>query len=614
MWTEIVLIGFVVLRTAASARLPIPTGVHFSSVNLRTVLHWSPGHGSPEDTRFTVEYAIYGETTNKRKGILWRPVRQCMDIGGTWCDLSAQMQDLEQAYYARVRALRRKSSSKWAETQRYDLKTETVFGPPSVTVEIENNSATVTLVGPMRYSPTNHSLAVSMNSIYPHTSYNLFIHNTYLDKMHHIPVSASPYKYQLMAYNTKYCFSAKSRFVSIEMRSESSPWHCLTTPKDPVIEQLQKSLVGIVVPFLCLCVILVVGCCLYSYLSGKDQKSPHILKPISFSPPPLKHPPENVNLIVISTIGQPPHPNLKPKIAAPPSGYASQNLPEMPFQEQDEHLDESSIDYSTVSKQDKTGATSRDEGDDGNDLMCEHHTSGGNYAPQLASCLCQRPTHEVDQSNHSQTEASALLQAQPWSQVSQSSQGSVVGCEEASGLFISRNLQTGLFDLSLNIPKLQEGEEIDEKSNEDNNSEIRTENVPLLSGYAAQTILNMHPVPNEQSPSSPDYCGVVTQRTKETEGEKEEGNAYSYRNDEIRRRVLPQMDWGLKKEGGWGGLKPSEIGEEDGAAGRDEAYMIRDGSMLKGLLLKQSSEEEDDDDDAEWEVNELLNKWNLVIS
>uniref|UniRef100_A0A8C6K6R5 Interleukin 10 receptor, alpha n=1 Tax=Nothobranchius furzeri TaxID=105023 RepID=A0A8C6K6R5_NOTFU len=550
--------SFIPFFASASARLPIPTGVHFSSVNLRTVLHWSPGHGSPEDTRFTVEYAIYGETTNKRKGILWRPVRQCMDIGGTWCDLSAQMQDLEQAYYARVRALRRKSSSKWAETQRYDLKTETVFGPPSVTVEIENNSATVTLVGPMRYSPTNHSLAVSMNSIYPHTSYNLFIHNTYLDKMHHIPVSASPYKYQLMAYNTKYCFSAKSRFVSIEMRSESSPWHCLTTPKDPVIEQLQKSLVGIVVPFLCLCVILVVGCCLYSYLSGKDQKSPHILKPISFSPPPLKHPPENVNLIVISTIGQPPHPNLKPKIAAPPSGYASQNLPEMPFQEQDEHLDESSIDYSTVSKQDKTGATSRDEGDDGNDLMCEHHTSGGNYAPQLASCLCQRPTHEVDQSNHSQTEASALLQAQPWSQVSQSSQGSVVGCEEASGLFIN------------------------EKSNEDNNSEIRTENVPLLSGYAAQTILNMHPVPNE--------------------------------NDEIRRRVLPQMDWGLKKEGGWGGLKPSEIGEEDGAAGRDEAYMIRDGSMLKGLLLKQSSEEEDDDDDAEWEVNELLNKWNLVIS
>lgn len=48
-------------------------------------------------------------------------------------------------------------------------------------------------------------------------------------------------------------------------------------PADPVIDQLQRVVVGIVVPTLFLCIIVLAGYLLYNYLSGKDQKSPFIL-------------------------------------------------------------------------------------------------------------------------------------------------------------------------------------------------------------------------------------------------------------------------------------------------------------------------------------------------
>jgi len=51
------------------------------------------------------------------------------------------------------------------------------FGPPLVSVEIEDNNAIITLMGPMRYQPDNHSPAISMATLYPQMTYNLSIEN-----------------------------------------------------------------------------------------------------------------------------------------------------------------------------------------------------------------------------------------------------------------------------------------------------------------------------------------------------------------------------------------------------------------------------------------------------
>uniref|UniRef100_A0A8C7ZJV3 Fibronectin type-III domain-containing protein n=1 Tax=Oryzias sinensis TaxID=183150 RepID=A0A8C7ZJV3_9TELE len=203
---------------------PSPINVSFSSVNLRNVLHWLPGHDTPNDTHFTVQYAIYGESVDGGNQLKWRAVRQCTVIVRTWCDLSAQTSDLDDGYYARVRSVVRKKSSKWTGLQRrFDPKEETRLGPPLITVEVHNNTATITLKGPMRYQLNNQTTAISMAEIYTHMTYNLSVHNTHLDQM------VSFFKYRLLSYNTKYCFSAQSRLVFMPIECQRSAWFCITT-------------------------------------------------------------------------------------------------------------------------------------------------------------------------------------------------------------------------------------------------------------------------------------------------------------------------------------------------------------------------------------------------
>lgn len=44
---------------SSSERPPEPRNVHFFSENLRNIVRWTPGEGSPNDTVYTVEYAMW---------------------------------------------------------------------------------------------------------------------------------------------------------------------------------------------------------------------------------------------------------------------------------------------------------------------------------------------------------------------------------------------------------------------------------------------------------------------------------------------------------------------------------------------------------------------------
>lgn len=71
----------------------------------------------------------YGDSVVDSKGrrVHWRAVQRCTEIVQSWCDLSKEMWDLEQGYYARVRAVSGRASSKWALTQRFDPKSDSKF-------------------------------------------------------------------------------------------------------------------------------------------------------------------------------------------------------------------------------------------------------------------------------------------------------------------------------------------------------------------------------------------------------------------------------------------------------------------------------------------------------
>uniref|UniRef100_A0A3Q1G754 Uncharacterized LOC110968206 n=1 Tax=Acanthochromis polyacanthus TaxID=80966 RepID=A0A3Q1G754_9TELE len=528
-----------------SSSPPSPVNVSFSSLNLRNVLHWFPADGTPDHAHFNVEYAIIKGSKGRR--VNWRAVKKCTEIVRTWCDLSNETWDLEQGYHARVRAVGRKSSSKWAVTRRrFDPKLDTSFGPPLVSVETENNSVTISLKGPMRYQPNNHTPVVSMAALYPQMTYNLSIRNNQRNQVHHFSVVTGPFKYQLMDYNTEYCFSAESKFLSMPNQCQSSAWHCITTPKDPVIEQMQWVVVGIVVPSLCVCVIVVAAYFLYHYLTGKGQKSPYIL---SFpSPEPLRT-----------------------TSAAPPCSYFPQGSEAPPLP--GEHSDDSSIDYGFISTAPRINMGRRDEGDGGShlggeDRMKEDDHPVAGYAPQAKSVHTCRQIQGA--------EVSTPVQAHAWSQF-----------------------------------PADRKKEVDED-----------ENVPLLSGYASQNIQNV-PHCDQSALLSGDY-GVLSraeaQYAEEDDGyeEEEEQGAicvnWDPKTGELR---LPEFNG----EEGLDRLMLPYAARQDGMVGKDEEAFVMKGELtLENVFVRQASEEDEPQKEleqvreTEWEVDDILSKWNLTIS
>ncbi|KAM4633113.1 interleukin-20 receptor subunit alpha [Polymixia lowei] len=304
-WRIIIVLCLGSLHNTVFSSPPSPVDVLFSSVNLRNVLQWHPGNDTPPNTLYTVQYAIYGDTVEGSKGrrVHWRVMQQCRDTGRSWCDLTNETWDLEQGYYARVRAVDNSGSSKWTMTTRFEPKPDTTFGPPLVSVVMEKNSANISMNGPMRYQPNNHTPEVSLATLYPQMTYNLSVYNSRLNQTSYFPVASSQYNYRLMEYDTEYCFSAKTRFLSMPVTCLPSTWHCVRTPQDPDIVQLQLVVVGITVPSLCLCMLMVAGYLLYCSLRGKEQKRPHTLEVTPLHLPPLTFSPEKLNLAVITVNG-----------------------------------------------------------------------------------------------------------------------------------------------------------------------------------------------------------------------------------------------------------------------------------------------------------------------
>ncbi|KAK5903732.1 hypothetical protein CgunFtcFv8_007487 [Champsocephalus gunnari] len=524
MWTVVVFLNILgALHFTVSSSPPSPINVTFSSVDLRNVLEWLPGSGTLDDTQFTVQYAIYGDSVEGTRQAHWRAVPRCTGIVRRRCDLSNETGDLEQGYYARVRAVSRRA--RWVRTtKRFDPKSDTTFGPPMVSVEIKDNNATITLKGPMRYQP--NAPMVSMASVYPDMTYELFIEDPYHGQIHQSQADSSLYTFCKMEYDTKYCFSARASLSSMPAQCLLSARYCITTPKDPVIGQLQRVVVGIIVPLLCMGMLVVVGYLLYNYLSGKGQKSPYILNLPTFHQPPLTFPPENPKPIIITIITiikdqQPesgtPH-SACPKNPTP--GYASQRPQTPPATE--EPWDDLSVDYGFLAAAPKIEI----RGGNWNDLNCP---VGDSYEKKECDVEDDHPL------TNGQTEMSTLIQAHAWSLPVLTSlvsgQGASMGKEEERefpGLLISPIPQIGFFHIPLNLLAKKEGgmgEEINGNMRVGTDGEMdESEVLPLLSAYASQNTMQISH--SDQSDDLPDDYDILMMNTahniEEEEDEEEE--------------------------------------------------------------------------------------------
>ncbi|XP_054618561.1 interleukin-20 receptor subunit alpha [Dunckerocampus dactyliophorus] len=552
---------------------PSPVNISFSSVNLRNILQWLPGNTTPDGTRFTVQYAFYGDSVEGSKGrrVNWRPVQKCKEIAETWCDLTRETWDVQQSYHGRVRsAVGSKAFSKWALTQgRFNPKYDTTFGQPLLSVEVkDNNNAIVHLKGPIRYQPDDHAPPISMATLYPYMTYNLSVHNGRRGQVHHFPVTSSPYTYHLMDYDTEYCFSAKARFLSLPFQCRQSELHCLTTTKDPVKGQLQRVVVGIVVPSMCICILMVVGYFLYHFLTGKEHKRPSFLDVPLLPSPPLTFPPERLNPILVTTVrndlssdtnvshrGRPEKWRQQANLAFPPSRYAAQQ-PEMPSElpldlppELEEPLD-------NVSSYGVVGVAPRNDSDDHPDTVVSQC-----YFPQEST----------------QTQLERSTQAQVPSPMPDME---IVEERDFSRSSLNNYPTTGL-----RIPSEERMEQ-----------DIRTYRTLGKDVQRVHLLSTSHAAPSTPSNDSPDDYGELMVRGLEED--KQDKSLHINWDPWLRNLVLPGME--VNQEGG---SKEEEVANKE--------------LGLDNVLLKQASRGEagpQPGPNAGWEVDDIVSKWKLVIS
>ncbi|KAJ8270746.1 hypothetical protein GJAV_G00118760 [Gymnothorax javanicus] len=255
--------------------VPAPQDLSFNSYNLRNELIWKPGNGAGNGTRYTVQYAIYGDGEKNKAKVVWRPMKKCREVLQTSCDLSYETSDLEEEYYGRVRAISPEGASKWKTTRRFMPKRQTTFGPPIVKVMLKERKMTIKLKGPMRWKADNRTKEQSLAKYYPQMMYNVSIHNSKTKKTMSFLLQNNSMEYGRLNYSTEFCVSAKVLILSSIFQTHASQDECVTTARDPFFDHILLVILGYILPIaLTLFFLIITGCIVYRYIFGNKQKMP----------------------------------------------------------------------------------------------------------------------------------------------------------------------------------------------------------------------------------------------------------------------------------------------------------------------------------------------------
>ncbi|XP_039602403.1 interferon alpha/beta receptor 2-like [Polypterus senegalus] len=156
-----VLVHSMTFITVARGSLPAPANVYFDSHNFEHVLRWHPGTGTPAGTQYRVQY--------RREGNNWSLVGDCLNV--TYvpeCNLTGRLENMEY-YKARVQAFNETHQSNWKHSVAFQPVSETILGPPSVTLSGCGNCLLLNMSSP-RGSGVN-----SLQDTYYNIDYNVHL-------------------------------------------------------------------------------------------------------------------------------------------------------------------------------------------------------------------------------------------------------------------------------------------------------------------------------------------------------------------------------------------------------------------------------------------------------
>lgn len=301
-----------------------------------------------------------------------------------------------------------------------------------------------------------------------------------------------------------------------------------------------------------------------------------------------------------------------------------------------------SIDYGIVALAPKINTRKYDSGGNGNNLKgkvsvqsykqkerrVENDHAAGGVTPQAKSCLSTHLCPQMHTPMCNCVQAQTCLPLNSASLTPTQGASSIEVKREEDGEFLA-SLTNKIPQIGLHIPlnvQINRGLEeemlmVDGKIDEGVEEGGVRESAPLLSAYAAQNIKDMSASHTDQSDCLSDDNGVLRQAAvdeikkdddEQVEEEQQEGTIFIDWDPKARKLVLQEtaFTW----EGGLEGVTGVEGEGEEVTAKRGEF-------LLENVFVRQASEEEAEarstveiDGKRRWEEDDILAKWNLVIS
>ncbi|NWH17005.1 I20RA protein, partial [Grus americana] len=248
--------------------LPKPRNVHFESINMKNVLHWSAPEGTGDGVLYRVKYSVYGVGK-------WIRKPECRNINRTWCDLSSETSDYEEQYYASVKAFLDGMCSDWMETTRFNPLTDTKIDPPMVSVSSTEKSISIILTAPEKWKRSSEGESVSLLQVYPGLQYNVSVLNKKTKKRWFFSISNNTLVVPWLEPGTAYCVSAQIYVTTPLLHSGFSKEYCIATLKDKTADETITIVFGYVLPIMLAVLFISMTCyCVHRYIHVSKQKHP----------------------------------------------------------------------------------------------------------------------------------------------------------------------------------------------------------------------------------------------------------------------------------------------------------------------------------------------------
>uniref|UniRef100_A0A672UIM3 Interleukin 20 receptor subunit alpha n=1 Tax=Strigops habroptila TaxID=2489341 RepID=A0A672UIM3_STRHB len=247
--------------------LPNPRNVHFESINMKNVLHWSAPEGTGHGVLYKVKYLVYGVGK-------WIRKPECRNINRTWCDLSSETSDYEEQYYASVKAFLNGMCSDWIETTRFNPLTDTKIDPPMVSVSSTEKSISIILTAPEKWKKSPEEESVSLLQVYPGLQYNVSVLNKKTKKRWWFSISNTTLVVPWLEPGTAYCVSAQIHVTTPLLHSGFSKEYCIATLKG-MSDEAMTVIFGYVLPIMLAVLFISMICyCVHKYIHVSKQKHP----------------------------------------------------------------------------------------------------------------------------------------------------------------------------------------------------------------------------------------------------------------------------------------------------------------------------------------------------